>query len=178
MIGKLLSPLRAGKARSRFADIAAPNTLQITSPAFTDSAAIPTRHAGQGVGENTSPPLTWNGAPDTTKQFILIIEDIDVPLPRPFVHTVALIDPDRRHLDQGDLQPGTPGLRFLPGTRGSLGYAGPRPIPGHGPHHYLFELFALDEAISNSVTTTRTLPAAMHGHILARGTLTGTYQRR
>jgi phosphatidylethanolamine-binding protein (PEBP) family uncharacterized protein len=80
-------------------------------------------------------------------------------------------------VDQGALVPGTAGLRFLPGTLRGVGYSGPRPIPGHGPHHYRFLVFALDTAVPEAVTTAGGLLAAMAGHVVAAGTLTGTYER-
>ena len=60
---------------------------------------------------------------------------------------------------------------------GNRGYAGPRPIPGHGPHHYRFHVFALDQPLADTVTRAKALLAAMKGHVLARGVLTGTYER-
>lgn len=44
-------------------------------------------------------------------------------------------------------------------------------------HHYRFHVFALDEPIADTVTTAKALLAAMNGHALARGVLTGTYER-
>ena len=60
---------------------------------------------------------------------------------------------------------------------GHHGYAGPRPIPGHGVHRYRFHVFAIDSPIADSVTTSKALLNAMAGHVLARGVLTGTYER-
>lgn len=97
--------------------------------------------------------------------------------PRPLVHTAAVIEPSVDGVAAWALQPGCAGIRFLRADLGHHGYAGPRPIPGHGPHHYRFHVFALDAAIPNTVTTAKGLLAAMRGHLLARGTLTGTYQR-
>jgi phosphatidylethanolamine-binding protein (PEBP) family uncharacterized protein len=38
-------------------------------------------------------------------------------------------------------------------------------------------VFAIDEPISDGVTTAKALLEAMAGHVLARGVLTGTYER-
>jgi phosphatidylethanolamine-binding protein (PEBP) family uncharacterized protein len=38
-------------------------------------------------------------------------------------------------------------------------------------------VFAIDKPIPGTVTTTKALLAAMSGHLLARGMLTGTYER-
>jgi phosphatidylethanolamine-binding protein (PEBP) family uncharacterized protein len=56
------------------------------------------------------------------------------------------------------------------------GYAGPRPIPGHGPHHYRFHVLVLDEPIPNHVTAGKALLKQMNGQVIARGILTGTYE--
>ena len=74
----------------------------------------------------------------------------------------------------------TPGLALQIGF-GSFkrrGYAGPRPIPGHGPHRYIFQIFALDRP--SGLDYTATLPralSAIDGKVIARGRLTGTYER-
>jgi phosphatidylethanolamine-binding protein (PEBP) family uncharacterized protein len=68
-------------------------------------------------------------------------------------------------------------MRFIPGSLGHRGYAGPRPIPGHGPHRYRFLVFALDRPIPDDVTTAKALLKQAAGHVLVRGTLTGTYER-
>lgn len=81
------------------------------------------------------------------------------------------------HVDTGALQSGVAGMRFIAGSLGHRGYAGPRPIPGHGPHRARFQVFALDEPIPNVVTTAKALLKQMAGHALAQGVLTGTYER-
>ena len=180
MIGRLLRNVRAGEHRSPFtgSDFAAHDDLTVTSTAFSDGGAMPTTSAGKGVGDNTSPQLSWAGLPPETRQVVLIIDDVDVPLPRPLLHTVAVIEPGVQNVDTGALQLGTAGMRFIRGGLGHHGYAGPRPIPGHGPHRYRFLLFALDQPIPEGVATGKALLKQMAGRVLARGTLTGTYERK
>jgi Raf kinase inhibitor-like YbhB/YbcL family protein len=156
---------------------AAPESLTVTSTAFADAGAMPKSSAGKGVGDNSSPPLRWGGLPPETRQTVLIIDDVDVPLPRPLLHTVAVIEPTLDGVAAGALQPGTAGIRFIRADLGHRGYAGPRPIPGHGPHRYRFHVFAIDNPIPEDVSTAKALLAAMAGHVLARGTLTGSYER-
>ncbi|MEZ0350422.1 YbhB/YbcL family Raf kinase inhibitor-like protein [Mycobacterium sp. pR1184] len=179
LLGRLLRGVRAGAQRGPLcgADFAVPESIAVTSTAFADGAAMPSSSAGKGVGDNTSPPLRWDALPPDTRQTVLIIDDIDVPLPRPLLHTIALIEPSLDRVAAGALQPGTTGLRFIRADLGHRGYAGPRPIPGHGPHHYRFHVFAIDRPIPENVSTARALFAAMAGHVLARGTLTGIYER-
>lgn len=91
--------------------------------------------------------------------------------------SVAVIEPTLDGVAAGSLQQGTAGMRFIRADLGHRGYAGPRPIPGHGLLHYRFHVFAIDEPIADSVTSTKALLAVMSGHVLARGALTGTYER-
>jgi phosphatidylethanolamine-binding protein (PEBP) family uncharacterized protein len=179
MIGRLLRNVRSSEHRSPFAgaDFAAPHDITVTSTAFGDGGAMPTTSAGKGVGDDTSPQLSWAGLPSQPRQVVLIIDDVDVPLPRPLLHTVAVIEPGVHNVDTGALQPDTAGIRFIPGSLRNRGYAGPRPIPDHGPHHYRFLVFALDRPIPDGVATAKALLKQMAGHVIARGTLTGTYER-
>jgi Raf kinase inhibitor-like YbhB/YbcL family protein len=59
---------------------------------------------------------------------------------------------------------------------GSIGYRGPCPPPGDGPHHYVVTVYALGRPSSLksgfSADALTALPA------LAKGTLTGVYARR
>jgi Raf kinase inhibitor-like YbhB/YbcL family protein len=179
LLGRLLRRVGAGAHRSPLAgsDFAAPESITVSSSAFTDGGAMPTSSAGKGVGDNTSPPLRWDGLPPDTRQVVLVIDDVDVPLPRPLLHTVAVIEPTLDCVAAGSLRPGTTGMQFVRADLGHRGYAGPRPIPGHGPHHDRFQVFAIDEPIADSVTTPKALLTAMGGHVLARGMLTGMYER-
>jgi phosphatidylethanolamine-binding protein (PEBP) family uncharacterized protein len=175
-IGRALRPVRAGRHRSRWAALAPASTIELSSPMFSDGDAMPGTSAGRGVGDNVSPPLRWSGVPEHTAALVLVIEDEDVPLPRPLIHTIAVLDPAVGQLDEGSLQPGTAGVRFLKTPLG-YGYSGPRPIPGHGTHHYRFYLFALSSPVPHDVTTTRTLMSIIRTSGAARGILTCTYER-
>jgi Raf kinase inhibitor-like YbhB/YbcL family protein len=177
--GRLLRGVRAGAQRSPFARGAfdAPESITVTSTALGDGGAMPRSSAGKGVGDNLSPPLRWDELPSGVRQLVLVIDDVDVPLPRPLLHTVAVVEPTVDGVAAGALRPDAAGIRFLRADLGHHGYAGPRPIPGHGPHHYRFHVFALDEPVADGVTTAKDLLAAMNGRVLARGVLTGTYER-
>jgi len=176
LLGKLLRRFRAGENKSPLAapEYAAGATIDVTSPAFTDGGAIPQKHAGKGVGDNVSPALQWTGVPDA-KQLVLIMDDLDVPMPKPLMHTIAVLEPDLGGLGEGELKPGTTGVRLVKAFGDT--YVGPRPIPGHRPHHYRFLVFALDQRIPDDVADHGALLAAMAGHVVARGALTGTYER-
>jgi phosphatidylethanolamine-binding protein (PEBP) family uncharacterized protein len=180
--------LRGRRARWTYADrpeLGAPATFTLTSPSFEDGGAIPLRHSGQGRGENVSPALAWSGVPAGTVQLLLVMEDPDVPLPRPIVHTLSLIEHATRGHDEaadgvpegglGVASP-APGVRLLPGTARRRGYHGPRPMAGHGPHHYGFHLYALDRRLPEGKQLGRLLPLVA-GHVLAVGHLVGVQEQ-
>ncbi|MFD8569960.1 YbhB/YbcL family Raf kinase inhibitor-like protein [Streptomyces sp. NPDC059639] len=184
LLGKLLKNRKADEAASAWhrPGLQAPDNLTLTSEDFTDGAPMPARQAAKHAGgEDLSPHLAWTAPPAGTAQLLLVMEDLDVPLPRPITHCVALIDPSRTELEPGALdakRPG-PGVR-LPRASIGRGYHGPGPIKGHGPHRYVFLLYALSAPLDDAAEGAR--PRALLSSItappLGRGRLTGTYERR
>lgn len=190
-MGTVLRKLRAGETHLAWnlPNLAGPETMTLTSRAFADGGAIPREHAGKRAGgQNVSPELSWSAVPDGCPQLMLVIEDIDAPLPKPFVHCVALIDPSRAVVTQTSLEPAAlsaeapgAGVQILRSGMGR-GYMGPEPIKGHGPHRYVFQLFALPKAmavtsIALAQAKPRTVMTTASGPVLARARLTGTYER-
>ncbi len=53
--------------------------MTISSSAFADQAAIPSRYTCQG--EDHSPPLSWRDVPASAKSLVLIVDDPDAPDP-------------------------------------------------------------------------------------------------
>jgi Raf kinase inhibitor-like YbhB/YbcL family protein len=152
-------------------------TITVTSPAFADGGSIPRRHAGKGVGDDVSPEVHWQGVPPGTAALVLLLDDVDVPLRSPLIHSVAVLEPTLDELAEGAFRPGTAGLRNVPTMLSKDGYSGPRPIPGHGPHNYRFHVLALDRRVPKDARSVKAVLAAASGHVLARGTLTGSYAR-
>ena len=155
--------------------------LTITSTAFEQNGAIPTRHTCEG--DDVSPPLAWSGAPLGTNSFALIIEDPDAPDPaapkRTWAHWV-LYNMDRLSTR---LPEGVRSEQLPAGTREGLndwdrtGYGGP--CPPVGRHRYFHKLYALDVVLKDLENANRAaLLQAMQGHILAEAALIGTYQKQ
>lgn len=192
ILGRLLKNRRAGESHLAWHEpgLAGPETLHLSSSAFGDGGAIPREHAGKRVGgRNISPTITWGELPPDTVQLLIVVEDVDAPTSKPFVHCVALVSP-RLAGDEGlaagalaKVEPGG-GVTLLRSQFGS-GYRGPEPIKGHGPHRYVFQVFALGTALPKTVDDLpisrlppRTVLAAVPGGtVLARGRMTGTYER-
>jgi Raf kinase inhibitor-like YbhB/YbcL family protein len=187
VLGKMLKNRRAGQAGLAWnsPNLASADTLALSSPDFENEATIPTVHAAKRAGgQDLSPALTWSAVPEGTKQLLLVVEDPDAPTPRPFVHCVALLDPSVTSLAQGALDAKNPSgcVRVLRSGMGH-GYRGPAPIKGHGPHRYVFQLFALAKPVTapldgpalDSAKPRDVLAAA--GDVLARDRLDGFYER-
>ncbi len=180
LVGRVLRPLRADPLRSPLAraELTAGQEIILTSPDFSDGTSIPSAAAGPGVGDNISPTLKWRQVPTTTAQLVLLLDDIDVPLRTPLMHTAAVLPPTATGIAAGALRRGEAGVWIIPTRLAKDGYSGPRPIRGHGPHRYRFHLLASDTPIPQDVSTVRTLLSTLSGHVIARGQLTGTYERR
>ncbi|MGI5440541.1 YbhB/YbcL family Raf kinase inhibitor-like protein [Streptomyces shenzhenensis] len=188
LLGRLLKNRRAGEDHTawRLPNLQGPETLTLTSRHFSHGDAMPLEHCAKNIGgDNLSPHLAWTATPFGAAQLLLVVEDIDVPLPKPAVHCVALIDPASGHLDPGalDARHSADGVQLLRSTIGR-GYHGPAPIKGHGPHRYVFQLFALSTPMDATTATTpvararpRTLLPAITPPVVARGRLAGVFER-
>jgi Raf kinase inhibitor-like YbhB/YbcL family protein len=182
-VGHALKDFRAGLETTTYhqADFAgAPEAITVSSSAFTDGGRLPVRYTADG--DKLSPPLAWTGVPEGAAVVVLIVEDADAPMPSPVVHTLAwALPPERTSLHEGALRSsGSGGEPLSLGLNSFFGaeYLPPDPLPGHGPHRYLFQLFALDAPPAVKGTPLRAqLVAAMKGHVMARGLLVGVYER-
>jgi Raf kinase inhibitor-like YbhB/YbcL family protein len=183
LIGRLLRGVNAGEARLALhhANAAgAPALLLLRSASFSEGGSMPTKHAGPGVGGNVSPALHWCHVPQDTRELLLVVEDSDAPLPRPFVHCIAGgIDPSTEGLHEGALSGNLPkGMWLGLNTFGRQAYAGPRALPGHGPDSYSFQLFALARPLDFvRPPKLKAVLDALDGRVLARGRLNGTFER-
>ena len=187
LLGRLLRNRRAGESRAAWTrpNLLGPELLDLTSAQYGADGSIPLRHAGGFAGgEDVSPQLAWTAPPAGTAQLLLVTEDLDVPLRSPLVHALALLDPAVTDLPAGalDTHHAPAGVTVLRSSMGP-GYHGPSPIKGHGPHRYVFQLYALGNRVDGvdgsplARAKPRAVLSAVTGPVLARGRLTGTYER-
>jgi Raf kinase inhibitor-like YbhB/YbcL family protein len=145
--------------------------FSLTSSAFVPGGIIPRRHTCDG--EDRSPPLSWSAPPAGTGSLALILDDPDAPGGR-FIHWLAWgITPDTGGLGEGE-------AATLEGRNdfATVGYRGPCPPRGHGPHRYRFRLHALAEELRlPSGAGVRELEQALRAKDLAVAELVGTYER-
>ncbi len=173
--GHALSGVHAGAkklAAHKVADGIEPS-ITVRSVAFDAGAALPVSCTVDGVG--APPPLSFHGVPESASSLVVICEDPDAPFPEPYVHWMVYGMPgvaedldaqSRANYPQGQ------------NSKLELGYTPAAPPPGHGVHHYHFQVFALDRALSLAEGVGRSdLLGELKGHVLAWGELIGTYQR-
>lgn len=155
--------------------------IAITSAAFQDGARIPGRYAR--AGENRSPALHWSRLPQGSASVALVCEDPDAPQAEPFTHWVLFNIPPTlpglpEGVSKGPLPPEVPGAAQGVNDFGGIGYDGPAPPRGDGPHRYRFELYALDAMLDLPPGLTKiALRRTLEGHVLGKGLLTGAYSR-
>lgn len=150
--------------------------MEIKSSSFQHENMIPAKYTCDG--QNISPPLLWNGAPEKTKSFALICDDPDAPVGL-WVHWVIYDIPASVNAlpEKISRQEEIPGLgKNGKNTSGHPGYDGP--CPPDGMHRYYFKLYALDTMLNLKPGLTKDqLLAAMKGHVLAEAQVMGRYDR-
>jgi Raf kinase inhibitor-like YbhB/YbcL family protein len=142
----------------------------LTSAAFGDGETIPRQFTCEGDDE--PPPLAWSDPPTGTRSFALVMDDPDAP-GGTFTHWL-LYDIPAAETALRDRHTGT----SLVTSFHRPGYGGPCPPPGHGPHRYVFALYALDvDRLDVHGRNRDALERALTPHTLAVARLTGRYQR-
>ncbi|WP_264780790.1 YbhB/YbcL family Raf kinase inhibitor-like protein [Haladaptatus sp. T7] len=154
---------------------------EFTTPAFEDGASVPTEFTCSG--RDVSPPLEIESVPDDAKSLAIVVDDPDAPsgtfthwllwnLP-PGTTTVPKNVPQRRTVGSLDgARQGTNGF-------GEIGYRGPCPPKGDGPHTYRFTLYLLERELQLDAGAKRAaLFGAMDGNRLGRARFTAAFGRR
>lgn len=162
-------------------------TFVLRSPDFADQATLPLDfvHSAMGAGgRNVSPALQWEGAPPGTKSFALTMYDPDAPTGSGWWHWVVYdIPAGTTGLPRGAGAAG--GAQLPKGARqgrtdfGTREYGGAAPPPGHGPHRYVFTLYALN---TDKLDAPDDASAAMVGFMIhfaqiGEAKLTAKYER-
>ena len=154
-------------------------------------------------GEDKSPPLAWTNVPDGTVSFAIIVNDPDAVTQEkgiisPRVHWVIWnIPADVTALSEHvatttEVAAIGPSVRQGANDYRGVGYGGPCPPPNvqaihsntqelkgltrQKPHKYVFTIYALDAELDLAAGANKNeLLAAMDGHILTAGELSGEY---
>ena len=172
------------------APAAAGPAMTMTIAAFPDGGQIPVRFSqaaeGAAPGEGTSPAIRWSNPPAGTQSFVLNMHDMDVARNKTTddqAHWVVWNIP----ATSTGLAEGVPKGSQLPDGSYQISATGPMyrgpGAPANGPpHHYVFELFALDtklavEPAADAFETRTNVLKAMQGHILGKAVHGGLFKR-
>jgi Raf kinase inhibitor-like YbhB/YbcL family protein len=165
-----------------------PMTMSIAG--FPDGGQIPVKYSqaaeGAAPGEGTSPAITWMNAPAGTQSFVLNMHDMEVSRNKTTddqAHWVVWNIP----ATATGLPEGSPKGKQLPNGAYQVSatgqvYRGPGAPANGPPHHYMFELYALDTKLSvepadDAFATRTSVVQAMQGHILAKAVYGGLFRR-
>ena len=150
-LGVALRGRRAGHHTLVWArpDLQAPENFTLTSPAFDHGAPIPEKHRGRLLRANISPALNWTRRQPAPLSSCSLCKTLTSRSgSQPPMRSRSASTP-RSAASQRTRSP-TPArsaeIRHGKGALGHRGWAGPMPIRSHGPHAYVFQLFALDQA--------------------------------
>ncbi|RYB90462.1 YbhB/YbcL family Raf kinase inhibitor-like protein [Nocardioides oleivorans] len=153
-------------------------SFTVTSDDVTDGA--PLKDDQVAALGNTSPQLSWSGAPEGTKSYVVTCFDPDAPTPSGFWHWCLVDLPaDVTSLDTGAAARALPGNAFhVRNDGGEAGFAGAAPPEGDQPHRYFFVVHAVQDetlGVDDSVS-----PAVVSFNLafktLGRAIVHGTYQ--
>ena len=146
-------------------------SLKVTSSAFSDGGKIPKKYTCDD--SNVNPPLRIENLPNAVKSLALIVDDPDAP-GGTWTHWLLWnIDPKATEIGEHSVP-----QNAVQGTSdfGDARYGGP--CPRSGAHRYYFRAYALDATLSLPSSATKSaVEKAMAGHIIAQGSLMGTYSR-
>src|SRR5262245_40135362 len=164
--------------------------MTLTTTAFSDGGQIPVKFSqaaeGAAPGEGTSPALTWANAPAGTQSFVLHMHDMELARNKTTddqVHWVVWNIPGT----STGIPEGAPKGAQLPDGSYQISatgqvYRGPGAPANGPPHHYVFELYALDTKLdvqptADAFETRANVIKAIQGHILGKAVYLGLFRR-
>jgi len=158
--------------------------FKLSSPAFNAGAEMPRPYVCDGYDDlGVSPPVKWTAPPKGTQSLALICVDPDG---RDWVHWMLWdIAAGARQLPPDAVRSGTAGVEGQNSYKSKngkkkMGWGGPCPPKGHGVHHYVFTLWALDvehTGLLPETTTLTELEDFAAKHKLGVTHLVGTFER-
>lgn len=171
----------------------APPSLSLSSSSFGDMTRIPTKYTctattpppsgPRNISTGVSPALQWTNVPKGTVSFVLIMHDPDARVPKAptdVTHWLVFNIPgDATQLPENVAPEAPLANGGLQGTNitGKAAYQGPCAPPG-SPHHYTFELLALDQKLDLPQGATREqIQDAAKGHVLGSAVYIGLFNR-
>ncbi|HQR28176.1 MAG TPA: YbhB/YbcL family Raf kinase inhibitor-like protein [Nocardioides sp.] len=157
-----------------------PATASFTVTSADVTAGAPLKDDQVAALGNTSPQLSWSGAPEGTRSFVVTCLDPDAPTPCGFWHWVLVdLPPSCTSLATGAASGPLPGSAFhCRNDGGGKGFMGAAPPQGDQVHRYFFVVHAVGE--DSLGVDSDASPAVVSFNLafktLGRAILHGTYQ--
>lgn len=135
------------------------------------------------LGTERFPLFQWPKI-EGVKEWLVIVEDPDAPLPSPIVHGLYVgIKGGRTEFGGEEVAPNgaLEGKRWKAGkNRKGTVYIGPRPVLGHGVHRYMFDVVGLRAELVglSECPTKEVVGKAIEGKIVGWGRWMGTFERK
>ncbi|MFA5909101.1 MAG: YbhB/YbcL family Raf kinase inhibitor-like protein [Vicinamibacterales bacterium] len=158
--------------------------MTLTTPAFPDGDPIPAKYTQ--AGEQVSPELRWTNTPPGTQSFLLHMHDPDVARNKTTETQVHWLMWNIPATATG-LPEGVPKGADLPDGSHQTSASGPvyrgPGAPASGPpHHYTFEIYALDTKLdvpmgADAFETRTAVMKAAQGHVLGKAVYVGLFRR-
>ncbi|KAJ5683501.1 hypothetical protein N7462_006666 [Penicillium macrosclerotiorum] len=162
-------------------------TIALESPeAGPSGSRLHSDLSAEGAGR--FPTLTWSAASPEIKQWLLVSEDPDAPLPSPIIHGIYYGIPatatgvaaaDFEAAEGQNVLKG--GFQYGKNRRGNI-YIPPRPLLGHGPHRYFFTIIGLNQPIDTAhlspLPTAQEMATEIEGKVVGWGQWVGEYERK
>ena len=155
-----------------------PETIELTSRDFNPNGTLPEYVTADGDG--LSPSLRWVSDTANIGSWVLVVEDLDSPTRRPILHLIAFSRSSAPNCTlRGELTQRSNTFRLARNGMGMRRWFAPDPLPGHGPHRYLFQIYGMREPLTLPYFVTRRwLATELSSSGVARGSLIGGYERR
>ena len=158
-----------------------PSKFKLTSSAYAEGSMIPTQYSCADPNAG-SPALSWSNPPAAAQSFAVIFHDTDAAPMKGVMdvtHWIFWGIPATATSIPAGVKPDTSeGMVQGVNIRKVNGYQPPCPPPGATPHHYIFEIYALDSTLDLPAGTSRAdLLKAMDGHVVGKATYVGIFGR-
>jgi Raf kinase inhibitor-like YbhB/YbcL family protein len=170
-----------GRAAAQQPSAPPPSKFKLSS-VYYDTDWIPIQYTC-GVTDGSSPAVQWSDAPQGTTSFALIFHDTDAAPGKgtmDVTHWILWNIPASAMQLPASVKPDTSpdGIQQGKNIRGVNGYQPPCPPPGAMPHHYVFELYALDTKLDLAPGSSRAdLLKVMDGHVIGKASIVGIFRQ-
>lgn len=174
------------------------SSLFLSAPALADTFSLSSTDITQGehmnkaqefkgfgcAGGNTSPQLSWSGAPKGTEAFAVFAYDPDAPTGSGWWHWQVVniakgVNSFAAGIENSNNKTALEGAQQIKNDYGVAAFGGACPPEGHGVHRYQFTVYALSKKLELPSDASGALTGYMvKANSLASSTIEALYERK